>query len=267
MTVGVLSRSRFSVVRVLAIGRHEFKILLRDRRFLLVMIGMPVVVTAFVSKMFRFTLVNEGYRHANGAEQAVPGMTVMFTFFMVGSVGYVFFREHGWGTWERLRASRARPFEIMVGKCVPVLTYASFQQAVLFGLGVGLFGLRVRGSVAILALLCVSFALCLVTLGVAVHSICKTANQNNAISSVGTMLMAGLGGAIAPISALPVWARAISPATPSYWAMRGFRSVILDGGGMPDVLLPLAAMLAFAAAFTVFSLRRFRFEQTKISWA
>jgi ABC-2 type transport system permease protein len=259
--------SRFSSSRALAICRHEFRVLLRDPTFLIVMIGMPVVVMAFVSKVFRFALADEGYQNVTGAEQAVPGVTVMFTFFLVGSVGFVFFREHGWGTWERLRASRARPLEIMVGKCLPVLAHAAVQQTVLFGLGAALFGLRVSGSIVALVLVAAAFAVCLITLGVAVTSLCRTANQNNAVSNVGAMLMAGLGGAIAPISALPGWARVIAPGTPSYWAMRGFRSVILDGGGLPAVVPSVVAMLLFAAGFTVFSLYRFRFEETKISWA
>jgi ABC-2 type transport system permease protein len=191
----------------------------------------------------------------------------MFTFFLVGSVGFVFFREHGWGTWERLRASRARPGEIMVGKCVPVLAHAALQQTVLFGIGAALFGLRVRGSILALVVVGAGFSVCLITLGVAVTSLCKTANQNNAISNVGAMLFAGLGGAIAPISSLPGWARALAPGTPSYWAMRGFRAVILDGAGLSAALPSMAALLLFAAGFTAFSLYRFRFEETKISWA
>lgn len=265
--IAPLVPSRLSLSRAMALCRHEFRILLRDPTFLLVMIGMPVVVMAFVSKVFRFALADEGYRNVTGAEQAVPGVTVMFTFFLVGSVGFVFFREHGWGTWERLRASRARPFEIMVGKCLPVLAHAAVQQAVLFGLGVAIFGLRVRGSILALAVVGAGFALCLITLGVALTSLCRTANQNNAIANVGAMLMAGLGGAIAPISSLPGWARAIAPGTPSYWAMRGFRDVILDGGGLAAVLPSFAMLLLFSAAFTAFSLYRFRFEETKISWA
>lgn len=261
------ARSRFSLARAMALSRHEFRILLRDPTFLFVMIGMPVVVMAFVSKVFRFALVDEGYRNVTGAEHAVPGVTVMFTFFLVGSVGFVFFREHGWGTWERLRASRARPAEIMAGKCLPVLAHAAVQQAVLFGLGAALFGLRVRGSIVALVAVGAAFAVCLVTFGVALTSICRTANQNNAFSNVGAMLMAGLGGALAPIAALPGWARAIAPGTPSYWAMRGFRAVILDGAGLGAALPSALAMLLFAGGFTAFSLYRFRFEETKISWA
>src|SRR5437868_9051419 len=52
-------------------------------------------------------------------------------------------------------------------------------------------------------------------------------SQLNAFSNLGAMVLAGVGGALAPTSALPSWARTLAPATPSYWAMRGFRQVIL----------------------------------------
>ena len=46
------------------------------------------------------------------------------------------------------------------------------------------------------------------------------------------MLFGAIGGALVPLSVLPQWAKTIAPLTPTYWAMRGFRSVILDGAGL-----------------------------------
>jgi len=62
------------------------------------------------------------------------------------------------------------------------------------------------------------------------------------------------------------WARAVAPATPSYWAMRGFRSVILDGDGIGDVVAPVVALLAFAAVFALIAAVRFRFDEVKSSF-
>jgi ABC-2 type transport system permease protein len=70
-----------------------------------------------------------------------------------------------------------------------------------------------------------------------------------------------------PINVLPGWARAVAPATPTYWAMRGFRSVILDGTDTSGVLLPVAVLLAMSAVFAVISVAKFRFDDTKTSWA
>ncbi|MHB8467506.1 MAG: ABC transporter permease [Acidimicrobiales bacterium] len=250
-----------------AIVRHELRILRNDPAFAIIFTLMPLVVMAFIKPAFRASLVVAGVHGANGAEQAVPGTAVMFSFFMVGNVGFAVFREHGWATWERLRASRARPLEIMAGKVVvPFLTLA-LQLTVLFGVGGLVFGLHVQGSVAGLVVVAAALALSLVALGLALLAICRTVNQLNAVANLGTMVFAGLGGAVAPISALPGWARAVAPVAPTYWAMRGFRAVILHPRGVGSVVLPAAVLLAFAAGFAMLAAMRFRFEEVKISWA
>jgi ABC-2 type transport system permease protein len=99
-----------------------------------------------------------------------------------------------------------------------------------------------------------------------VVSVTSRIQQLNVIQTVGVMVFAGLGGALAPVSLLPSWLATLAPALPSYWAMRGYRSVILDGGGVSEVLLPVLVLGLFALAFFTLALRRFRFEETKAFW-
>jgi len=80
------------------------------------------------------------------------------------------------------------------------------------------------------------------------------------------VLFGAIGGALVPISVLPHWARTIAPGTPTYWVMRGFRSVILDGRGIGAVMAPVAVLGAMTVMFAVVALRRLRFDETKIAW-
>jgi ABC-2 type transport system permease protein len=48
--------------------------------------------------------------------------------------------------------------------------------------------------------------------------------------------------------------------------MRGFRSAILDGGGIGDVVAPVVALLAFGTAFPPIAAVRFRFDEVKSSF-
>lgn len=240
--------------RSAAVVRHDLRILRSDPVFLIMMIGMPLVLMAFTERVF-------------SPEQAVPGMTVMFSLFLVGNIGFAVFREHGWSTWERLRASFATPSEIMIGKAVTPFLVLAIQLCVLFGLGSLLFGLEIRGSLLALVAVATSYAICLLALGAVALAICRTVMQLNAFTNLGAMLFAGLGGALTPIPDLPGWARAIAPVTPSYWAMRGFRDVILDAEGLAAAALPVAVLLGGAAGLTAIAAYRFRFEETKLSWA
>ena len=88
-------------------------------------------------------------------------------------------------------------------------------------------------------------------LGVASTALCRTVQQANAFAMVGLVLFGAIGGALVPINVLPDWARAVAPVTPTYWAMRGFRSVILDGQGTAALLFPIGILLGMSALFAV----------------
>jgi ABC-2 type transport system permease protein len=152
----------------------------------------------------------------------------------------------------------------MLGKIAVPLLQALGQFALLFGLGVLCLGLTVRGSWGSLAAVGVAYSLYLVAMGLAVIAVCKTYMQAYTITNVGALLMAGLGGALVPHAFLPPWARALSPAVPSYWTMSGYRQAIL-GYGKP--LVSVAVLLAFATGCLVFAALRFRLDDTKIAWA
>lgn len=258
--------------RMRALARLDLQILRRDPAFLVVFTVMPLLFMAFNRDVIGAALLLTGDAGATelsaaGAQFLVPGATVLFTGFLVGNIGFGVFREHGWGTWERLRASVLTPTELMLGKAVvPALTSA-FQLAVLLGGGGLLFGLRLEGSVAGYVLVAVALGVSQIALGFMLLSVCRSVIQLNAISNAGAMLLGGLGGAITPVELLPGWAQAIAPAVPTYWAMEGFRAVTMEGGGLGDVARPVAVLLGFTVAFLAVAVKRFQVEETKVSWA
>lgn len=249
-----------------AIARLDLRVILRDSGPIVFLVFMPLVVMAFVKPAFRFALLT-AHPGANGSEQAVPGMIVMFGFFAVGMTGFAFFREHGWNTWDRLRASWATPAEIMLGKLAVPLLLSVAQILALFVLGHLLYGLHVRGSLAGLVVVSFGLVACLLALALMLVAVFRTIQQVNAAANIGGLVFAGFGGSLTPLGLLPRWARTIAPETPGYWAMRGFRAVILDGAGVRGALPATGVLLAFAAAFGVVAALRFRMAESKTSWA
>ena len=223
---------------------------------------------AFLKPAFRPALVQAGHPHANGAEQVVPGQAVMSAFFVVSLTTFAFFSEYGWMTWDRLRASPATSLEIVLGKAVPARRrWRSRSSSSSSRAGVVLFDLHIRGNALALVPLVLVFSICLVLLGVAVTAMCRTAQQANAFAFVGMVLFGAIGGALVPFNVLPGWAQTIAPVTPTYWAMRGFRSVILDGRSLGGVLLPVAVLGAMGIACAVVALVRLRFDDAKVAWS
>lgn len=256
-----------SLRRSSAVIRHELRVLRGDPFPVIVLIVFPLLLMAFLKPAFRLALVQHGYKTANGAEQVVPGQASVNAFFVVGMMSFAFFTEFGWNTWDRLRASAATSAEIVVGKALPRVGMSIAQFVVVFAVGIPLFDLHVRGPIVALVPLVVAFALCLVLLGVLITALCRTVQQANTLSLLGVVFFGSIGGALVPISVLPDWARTLSPITPTYWAMRGFESVILDGRGFGAVLLPVTVLLGMALASAAVALARFRFDDTKTSWA
>lgn len=246
-----------------AIARHELRLMRVDAASLASLVVMPLVMIAFLKPLARLALTQEN-PNANGAEFTVPAMATMFAFFLVGMIGFSFLTDRQLGTWERLRASQATSAEMLVGKIVPSFALAAIQQAALFGLGMLVFDLRPAGSV--LALVCVvaAFCVCLTGLGVLIAALFKSAQQLNAFSNIFAMILAGVSGAFVPLSLLPAWARTVAPISPQYWALRGYRAVILDGGSFGAVALPVAVLLAVAVAAAILGTLRFEFDEPTV---
>ncbi len=253
--------------RVAVVVAHELRLARRSSDALLVLIAFPVITIAFLKPAIRPALVQSGHPHANGAEHVVPGQMTMSAFFLVSLVTFSFFAEHGWATWDRLRASPATSLEIVLGKALPRIGMGLVQCIVLLAAGVVVFGLDIRGDALALLPLVLAFSICLVSIGVAVTALCRTAQQANAFGYGGMVLFGAIGGAFVPINVLPAWARAVAPITPTYWAMRALRSVILDGAGVGAVMAPTGVLLAMALVCGLVALARLRFDEAKIGWA
>lgn len=260
--------------RIWAVARHDLRILRSDPTFLVVFTVAPLAFMAFTRDANGAALALSDVSRAAGGDLSVPGAnfvvpgaTVTFSGFLVGNVGFGMFREHGWRTWERLRASPLSTAELVLGKSVVPILCLTIQLVALLGGGSLLFGLEMRGAWAAFIVVAIAFGVMQLALGFALLAVSKSVVQLNAITNLSTMLLGGLGGAVSPIETLPGWARAVAPIAPQYWAMRGFRAVTIDGGGLSEVLLPVAVLLGLAVLFGVVALLRFEVEDAKIAWA
>jgi ABC-2 type transport system permease protein len=247
-----------------AVAGTATRLLLADPAPLMVTVLMPLLLTAFLMPSTRAQLRLEGFAHASGGEQLVPGLAVMFAFVNTTLVGTLFFREHAWGTWDRLRASPASTLEIVAGKVFPLYVCELLQLGVLFGLGRLLFGYRPTGSLLALAAVLVLFVALVVALGVMLVALFATMDQALVIGNLGGILMAGLGGSLAPATSLPGWAQAIAHVTPTYWTLKALRDITLNGAGLAHVAPALAVVAGFTMVFALVAALRFRPGDPKV---
>jgi ABC-2 type transport system permease protein len=152
----------------------------------------------------------------------------------------------------------------MVGKAAPLFVVQLAQFALLLMVGRLLFGYHPNGSLPALAVVIGCFVAMLVAFGVMLVALFSTINLALVIGNLGGMVMAGLGGALAPVASLPHWAQTTARATPAYWALDALHAITLEGAGLPDALPAVGVILGFAVAFTAVALWRFQPAAAKV---
>lgn len=231
---------------------NDLRLLLADPYPFIMLILMPLVLLGFLS---------EGL--VGGPGQAVPGLMMLFAFLGLYNVGLAFFRDHGWRTWHRMRTYPVTAGHILLGKSLPLLTLYLLQSVVLLGSGWLLFGMPMEGGLLTLGLAVVVIVAALYSLGLVLVSLCRTMNQVTAVANLGGLLLAGVGGALAPVETLPSWAQSLAPISPVYWALEALRGVIVDGKGVAEIGVALGVLTGTAVAAWVVALARFDLTQQK----
>ncbi len=240
-----------------AILRHEFRVMATDPSTVVFLILMPLLMVALMRQLFAGALAAQGFTGANGSEFAVPGMAVGFAAFGVAYAGFTFFRDHGWGTWDRLRAAPITSVDLIAGKLVPTVVVTILQLGLLFVLGGPLFDFRVAGSWTAIWLTIVVLSLSLSAFGMAVTAVARTMQQLNAIGSVGGFAMAMLGGAWVPVASMPGWAQAVAEASPVKHFIVIMRSVLVKGAGLGDIQVPLLVLTLYGAGVLALAVRQY----------
>ncbi|WP_307831089.1 ABC transporter permease [Nucisporomicrobium flavum] len=250
--------------RSFVIAGSGIRLLLADPAPFILTILMPLLLTAFLSPASKAQLSLSGHANASGAQQLIPGLGVLFTLLGTSLVGTLFFREHAWGTWERLRSSSASTLDIVIGKVAPLYVVQLGQMAVLFVAGVLVFGYRPNGSILALVVVLAVFVAMVAAFGVMLVALFATMDQALVVGNLGGMLMGGIGGALAPTSTLPGWLQAVAHISPAYWAIAALQKITLDHGNLGDVAGSLLVMALFGLSFALVAGLRFRPSDTKV---
>ena len=198
-------------------------------------------------------------RHPTATEQNVPAYTIFGVFFIVLTLAVSFVQEKKEGTFQRILSAPLAPAALLLGKLLPYLLVNLIQIALMFAIGVVLFGMHL-GNIP--ALLVVSLALALVAngMGLMVASVGRTEAQVSALSVLLAITLSALGGMMVPAFVMPSTMRTLSLFTPHAWALSGYHDVIVRGLGIEQVLPETGVLLAFAAGFFLIALWRFRFD-------
>jgi len=167
-------------------------------------------------------------------------------------------REKETGTLEALLVSPLRPWQIIVGKVAPYIGVGFISVIGVLLEARIVFGVPLRGSLALLLAEGVLFILVSLSLGILISA--RTSSQRVAMMGalVGTMLPTLLlSGFIFPIESMPAALRAISYVVPARWFILVARGVMLKGVGLeylwrPTIVLAVMAVVLLSASTRAF---------------
>ena len=195
----------------------------------------------------------------------IPGIAVLFSFFVTTAEIESFYAEKNQGSFRRLLAAPISRWSLIAGKMLAHMVIVILQLTIMIGLASVLFQMPVGRSPLALFLITLLLALTVTALGMMLTALTRTEKQADSLGMILVFVLGGLGGCIAGIPEMfvfrsPSFLGTLARLTPQGNALEAYMRVMAEGGTVTTVLPQLAMLLGFAALFFLIASWRFRFE-------
>jgi drug efflux transport system permease protein len=207
-------------------------------------LGMPAPMPVSVEQRVWF---NPAVR---SRDYLVPGLiAIIMTLTGALLTAMVIAREWERGTMEALMVTRVNIREILLAKLVPYFVLGMSGMAASVAMAVWLFGVPLRGSLALLAAASALFLLAALGMGLLISSVARSQFVAGQIAIIATFLPAFiLSGFLFDIGSMPAPIQVITYLVAARYFVAILQTVFLAGDVWP-VILPNMAALALMALF------------------
>jgi ABC-type Na+ efflux pump permease subunit len=199
-----------------------------------------------------------------GFAQSIPGNVVMFVMLVALTFGSATISgERAGGQLRRLVTAPVSPRQIIAGKIAGRLVVAASQITILTVFAVAanrLAGVSIGDNPFATWVILLVYATAVAPLGVAFGAWFTDPDRAASVGVIATMVMAAFGGCWWPLEVVSKPLQTLAMAFPTGWAMRALHGVISFGRGLDGVIVPLAVLLVFSAAFTALAVRSLRLD-------
>jgi ABC-2 type transport system permease protein len=197
----------------------------------------------------------------NSYAHSFAGMGVQFILLMGVDMAVGLLTMRRLGLWKRLRAAPLSRAKLLGSRIASTALIALIVFAVIYAVAMIAFDVRIEGSAIGFAAVLVAFALLTASFGLLVAALGKTPEATRGLAILATLLLVMLGGAWVPSFIFPAWLQTLSLFVPTRWAIDGLDAMTWRGLPLDAALLPVAAMLGFAAVFALLAVWRFEWEE------
>jgi ABC-2 type transport system permease protein len=211
---------------------------------------------AVIGKAKVDVLFNPDLRTAVVMVPGLCGIILVFVGTIATALGVV--RERQTGTMEQLAVMPFRPRDVFLGKIAPYLAIAALDMTVIVVVGMLIFDVPFRGSVATFALGSVLFLFVTLGVGVLISTVSQTQGQAIQLAIMFMVPQFLLSGLFFPLYAMPWAVRWIGYCLPLTWFVKIARGVMVRGAPIDSLWLPFVVLAVMATGVFTLSVLRFR---------
>lgn len=193
----------------------------------------------------------------------LPGFAVLFAFFIVPELATQLLQEREAGSLRRLVAAPLPRSALIGGKVLAYLLVVIIQMVTLLGIGAVFLDMSLGQSPLGLFLLILGLGLSTTTLGMLLAALARSIDQAGSIGMLLVFVLGALGGGFDPINALfrgDGFMAILSRLTPQAQAVMGLQSLLIQKGGLVDILPNFAYLIGLSLVFFLIAIWCFRFE-------
>jgi ABC-2 type transport system permease protein len=198
----------------------------------------------------------------NGYAHSFAGMAIQFLLFAMANIGVEMLLERQRGLWSRLRSAPISKVTLLAGKALSGTLISLMILLVSFAFAMIVFGVRIQGSAVGFLAISVACAVMASTFGLLVAALGNSPATARGVTTLAVLMMVMLGGAWVPTFIFPAWLQQFTLIVPVRWAVDGLDAMTWRGIGLSGALIPVAVLIAFAAAFWAIAASRFRWSES-----
>jgi ABC-2 type transport system permease protein len=189
----------------------------------------------------------------------VPGILVVLVT-MIGTLltAMNIVREKESGTLDQLNVTPVTRSTFIAAKLIPLWSLALLDLVLGLILAHFVFGVPVRGSVAVVLLAAAIYLLGALGIGLWISTVAETQQQAMFVTFSIMMVYMLMSGLFTPVRGMPEWAQWVAQLSPVMHFTQLMRAVLLKGAGLADVARELAILALMGAAVLTISVRRYR---------
>jgi ABC-type multidrug transport system permease subunit len=167
-------------------------------------------------------------------------------------------REKELGTLEQLNVTPITRGQFIAAKLLPFWVLAMFELGLGLLVGVGVFGVPMRGSLVLLFSVAAVYLAVALGIGLWISTLVETQQQAMFVTFFIMNVYLLMSGLFTPIDSMAPWVQAVSQLNPVRHFVTISRAVLVKGAGITEIARPFALLALYAVVVLTFAVRQYK---------